>query len=612
MADQRLHRPDDSGGPIDVRTLLELRTWTAFDVDNAGRVLAGHDGSGSVQLVEIATDGRRTPLTALPGPCSGRYVVGERAVVVQHDDAGNELAQLSLLRLDEQRADPAGLDDLVPLVRDEAHLHTLVDVLPGAVVYATNRRNGVDFDVVMRRLDTGEETVVYDAGGYVADTAVAADGRAVVTLHSLQPASTQVWLSAPGVGLRALTDADEHAMHVGASLLPGSGDVVMSSNSGREHLAVVCLAESGVTKVLVEADDHDVVALPSPDGRRLLVVHNVDGGHALALHDPDGHLRLDVPLPARGIVTPVWSADSRSVVVGLVAPTDPGTLLLLAAATGSLRTVVSAAEQMVPALGAALVEPTSYRVPARDGEQIPCFVYAPREKPAGPLAGSVVVTVHGGPEAQAQRVFNPVVQALVSAGHTVLVPNVRGSTGYGKRWYSLDDGRLRLESVADLADLRAWVPAVDGDPERVALYGGSYGGYLVLAGLSMQPESWAAGVDVVGMSSLVTFLENTAPYRRAIREREYGWLDRDLDFLQMASPLTYLDAMASPLLVIHGANDPRVPLSESQQIKAALDAKDVPCTLLVYTDEGHGLAKRANRLDAYPQVLDFLGAHLAG
>jgi dipeptidyl aminopeptidase/acylaminoacyl peptidase len=234
-------------------------------------------------------------------------------------------------------------------------------------------------------------------------------------------------------------------------------------------------------------------------------------------------------------------------------------------------------------------------------------VYAP---PGDSPAGSVVVNVHGGPEAQARRVFNPVVQALVAAGHIVLVPNVRGSTGYGKRWYSLDDVRLRLESVADLADLRAWVPAVGGDPERVALYGGSYGGYMVLAGLSMQPELWAAGVDVVGMSSLVTFLENTSAYRRASREREYGRLDEDRDFLEEASPLAHLDAMVAPLFVIHGANDPRVPLTESEQIKAALDAKGVPCTLLVYPDEGHGLAKRRNRLDAYPQVIEFLQEQL--
>ena len=127
---------------------------------------------------------------------------------------------------------------------------------------------------------------------------------------------------------------------------------------------------------------------------------------------------------------------------------------------------------------------------------------------------------------------------------------------------------------------------------------------MVLSGVSMQPILWAAGVDIVGMSSLVTFLENTSAYRRAFREREYGSLDHDRDFLDKASPITYLEQIEAPLFVIHGANDPRVPLSEAEQIKAALDGKGVPCELRVYADEGHGLAKRVNRLDAYPAAID--------
>jgi len=592
---------------VDVRDLLALPTWTVFDADPDGRVLAGWDGPGSVQLVELGTDGSRTQLTALPGACSGRYVVGERAVVVEHDTDGDERAQLSVLPLDPRPGQPASLDDLVPLVRDPAAIHTLVDLLPGHVVYSTNRRNGVDFDVVVRALGPEPaERTLYDRGGYVA--AASADARrCAVTLLSLQPCSTQVLLSDEG-GTTPVTDADEHALHEGAHLL-SDGGLVLSSNSGRDLTAVVRVAPDGTRTSLVAADEHDLSATVSPDGRSMLVLTSVDGGHAVAMHDLDGTRRYEVPLSAHGVATAVWSADSHWVAIWLVAPTRPGDVLLLDAATGDLRVLVDGNEAVSAHIAEALVEPSSHRVPARDGEQIPCFVYRPAE-PVDGLAGSVVINVHGGPEAQARRIFNPVVQALVSAGHTVLVPNVRGSTGYGKRWYSLDDVRLRLESVADLGDLRAWVDEVDGDPERVALYGGSYGGYLVLAGLSMQPELWAAGVDIVGISSLVTFLENTSAYRRAVREREYGRLDTDRDFLVAASPLTHLDDLAAPLFVIHGANDPRVPLSESEQIKAALDAKGIPCTLLVYADEGHGLAKRANRLDAYPRVLEFLAERL--
>jgi len=592
---------------LDIRSLLELRSWTVFDVDDDGRVLAGYDGSGSMQLVELDPTGSRTPLTALPGPCWGCYLRGERAVVVQHDDGGNERGQLSILRLGPAPSEPVGLDGLEPLVHDERYMHTLLDVGPGVVAYATNRRNEVDFDVVVRRLADGVETVRYDAGGYVTDAAIAPDPEQVVVERlTLLPASTQVRLARPD-GLRDITDADDHALHGGARLLP-DGNLVMASNHGREFTAVVRVDESGAWTWLLEADDHDINVTPSPDGRHLLVTHETDGGSALAIHDADGTHRYDVSLPAYGAAGGVWSDGGRYVAIALVAPTLPGAVLRLDVESGEVETLVYAADDIPSDIRSALVEPTSHRVPTRDGEQIPCFVYTPRDGGSG----SVVMNIHGGPEAQAQRIFNPVVQGLVAAGHIVLVPNVRGSTGYGKRWYSMDDVKLRLESVADLADLRTWVPTVGGDPDRVALYGGSYGGYMVLAGLSMQPDLWAAGVEVVGISSLVTFLENTSPYRRAVREREYGWLDSDREFLIEASPLTHLDAMRTPLFVIHGANDPRVPLSESEQIKSALDAKGVPCELLVFADEGHGLAKRTNRLDAYPAALAFLAEHLAG
>src|SRR5699024_6674707 len=149
--------------PPSIQRLLGLASWRAFDVDDEGRVLAGSDQSGSVQLVEIAPDGTTgAPLTALPGTVSGRYLPGERAVVIEHDTDGDERAQLSLLRLDQPRAEPATWHDLTPVIRDPRYVHRLLDVVAGRVVYATNRRNGVDFDVLIRSTITGEEQVVFN------------------------------------------------------------------------------------------------------------------------------------------------------------------------------------------------------------------------------------------------------------------------------------------------------------------------------------------------------------------------------------------------------------------------------------------------------------------
>ena len=214
----------------------------------------------------------------------------------------------------------------------------------------------------------------------------------------------------------------------------------------------------------------------------------------------------------------------------------------------------------------------------------------------------MVIDIHGGPESQERPVWNPLAQWFVSNGYAVAAPNVRGSTGYGRRYEHLDDVRLRLDSVRDVVALHEWL----GADRPAVLWGGSYGGYMVLAGLAFHPDRWAAGVDIVGISSLVTFLENTSPYRRAFREREYGFLERDREFLESVSPLAHVDAIRAPLFVIHGANDPRVPLSEAEQLHASLTERGVPCELLVYADEGHGLKKLKNRLDAYPRAIEFL------
>ncbi|QDP98473.1 S9 family peptidase [Microlunatus elymi] len=562
-----------------------------------------------MQLVELLPDGTRTRLTALPSRSSGRYVPGSepRQVIVQHDSGGDERMQLSVITIDDRI--PYRLDELMPLVHDSRYLHGLEDVTETAVIYSTNRRNGVDMDVVVRELAGGEETVLYDDGGYIGAAAVSHDQQSIaITALSLQPASTTVFLAGRRSG--RVTDPDEHAAHHDVAWSADDQTLIMSSNHGREFTAIVRVSEDGEQwQDLLAADDHDLHLSVSPDATAMVVGHHRDGVDELTIHDIDGTQRATVTLTRPGMPAVVWAPDSSRFALFVNAAGDPGSIFSVDARTGQVITVVDGRDQLPDDLE--LSEPTVHRVPTPDGEEIPCFVYpaAPGGDPR--LAGASVLHVHGGPEAEANRIFNPVVQALSAVGITVLVPNVRGSAGYGKRWVSLDDVQKRLDSVADLAALHDWLPSIGLDQRRSALWGGSYGGYMVLAGVTMQPQLWAAGVDIVGISSLVTFLENTSGYRRAYREREYGRLDRDRDFLVKASPITYLDQLCAPLFVIHGANDPRVPLSEAEQITAALAERGIRHELRVYSDEGHGLAKRANRKDAYPAAIAFLSEILA-
>ena len=621
---------------LDLKRLLDVRLYQAFDADEAGRVLAGSDDTGSTQLIEIGADGEVAKLTALPGKCSGRYIPGQRVVIVSHDEGGNERMQISLLSLSDDGAisRPAGLDDLRPLVRDPRYLHNLADVTATHLVYLTNRRNGIAFDPVIKDLASGTERQLENLGDdHCAEAALSPDGRwlAVTILSAVTANASHIALVDLAVPpgherLTFVSTPDAAALNRWPIWTPGSDALIFTSNDDREFSGVASYdLATGSTTWLVTDDGFDLSGWLSPDGTTLLVERNDDGASVLTLHDAaNGEHRGDVPLPVTGTVlavgtAPHWAPDSHAIALSISSTQMPGDVLLADAASGTVTPLTRSASAYgddEPVL------PEYHLVPTPDGERIPLRVYRPAANSGdsavgdsavgdSAVSGSVVVIVHGGPEAQARQLFNPVEQGLAAAGHTVLVPNVRGSTGYGKRWYQADDGRKRLDSVNDLAAVHAYQPELGVDQNRAALWGGSYGGYMVLAGLAFQPSLWAAGVDIVGIASLVTFLENTSGYRRAFREREYGTLAHDREFLHEASPLTHIDRMTAPLFIIHGANDPRVPLSEAEQIHAAMTSRGRECELLVFGDEGHGLAQRGNRVDAMPKAFAFLAKHLS-
>jgi dipeptidyl aminopeptidase/acylaminoacyl peptidase len=249
--------------------------------------------------------------------------------------------------------------------------------------------------------------------------------------------------------------------------------------------------------------------------------------------------------------------------------------------------------------------------PARDGTKIPMFVRRPESPCKGPCP--VVVEFHGGPEGQSQPGFSPFAQAFVDAGFVYVEPNVRGSDGYGKTWLNADNGPKRLHIITDIEDCARFIRAnwgASATPPRIGIFGGSYGGYSALIGMTMFAGTYDAGVSIVGISNLVTFLNNTAPYRRALRISEYGDPVKDKDALVALSPVTYLDRVKGPILLIAGASDPRVPVGEAIQFHDALEARKIAAPLVIFPDEGHGAAKRENIVQELGQSLLFLEQHL--
>lgn len=257
-----------------------------------------------------------------------------------------------------------------------------------------------------------------------------------------------------------------------------------------------------------------------------------------------------------------------------------------------------------------MIRPALKRFSSFDGRQIPVFVYEPRSDGPHP----VLIYIHGGPESQYRPRFSATFQFYVNElGLALWVPNVRGSSGYGKEYLGLDNGYLREDSVKDIGALLDFIATDESmDSERVGVIGGSYGGYMVLASLVHFSDRLKAGVETVGISNFVTFLENTQDYRRDLRRVEYGD-ERNADmraFLQSISPLNNVDRITTPLLIGQGANDPRVPASESRQIVDALQARDVPVWYVLANDEGHGFRKKPNRDYWWYVVATFLQTHL--
>ena len=588
---------------IELRTLLELRQATPLSFSGDGATLlvdSNLPGTRQLFLARVRGGGL-TQLTDLAEPVTGRLLPNGR-ILLEIDEGGNERTQLYLLD-----AEPGA--ELEPLVVDPRFIHRSPHVSrDGALLaYSTNRRNGVDFDVVVRTLGSGEERT-FELGGWWETYGISPDGRWVAAGRlGERSGDMDLYLLGTETGeVVHVTPHEGEAEYGAPAWLPDSSSFFAATSEGRDTLAIGRYDVAGATWETVLESPWDLDCVLDDVGRTLLVVANEDGRSRLEVRDARTLVvREDVRLPHGVVEEMTFSPDGSLLAVAFSCPTEPHDVYVYDVESRGLKRLTVSLGDVDPAT---LVEPELYRFDSFDGESIPVFLFEPREGD-GPFP--VVVTVHGGPEAQWRPwfapSFAPLTQYLVARGYAVAAPNVRGSTGYGKRFEHLDDGRLRLDSVRDLAALHDWLgerPEIDAS--RAVLYGRSYGGYMVLAGLAFQPERWAAGIEMVGISSLVTFLENTSPWRRAAREREYGSLEHDRDFLHEVSPMTHIDAIRAPLFIQHGANDPRVPLSESQHIHAVLTEKGIRCELVVYPDEGHIIEKLPNRIDAFTRAVAFL------
>ena len=539
------------------------------------------------------------------------------AFVYGKDDGGNENVQLYLQRVG---------GGAPKLLTDGKSLHgSPVFANDGKrIAFHSNARDGASYDIYVRDVTTDAPPRLVLGGAdqslYVEDWSL--DDSKLLVIRYVSIAESYLFVADLATGkVTPIEPAEKVGTKMAVSQArfsrDGRGVYFISDHAGEfADLRYTDMFTMETRSVSQSARfDVETFAL-SRDGRHLAYALNENGVSRLVVHDIAQKADLLLPpLPAGAIVSHVaFDPRGKRLALALETAQQPRDVYVLDLDDRPALTRWTQSE-LGPIDAAALVPAQLVSFPTWDRvgnspRMLSAFVY----KPAKPGPHPVVIDIHGGPESQYRPTWSAFTQYLVNElGYVVVAPNVRGSSGYGRAFLALDDGKLREDSVRDIGSLLVWIGLQpDMNRERVAVMGGSYGGYMALASLITYGDRLAGGVDVVGISNFVTFLTNTSAYRRDLRRAEYGD-ERNPDmraYLQRISPLTNARSLRRPLLIVQGMNDPRVPASESEQMLNALRANGTNAWFLAAKDEGHGFRKKGNR-DAYllatAQFLQSLG-----
>jgi len=599
--------------PHSTRALGTLDGWLAGrgasfqDFLPDGSILITTRFGDTDQIHHVARPGTaRTQLTFDIDPAGGvsaSPAAESRVFLFARDRGGNENAQLYLQNLDTRQT--------TRLTDGRSRYGGALWSRDGRrVAFQSNARNGVNQDVYIAEIDggSGPRLVVASQGQTWTPLDWSTDGQRLLLLDysSVTDASLYVAEITSGALMRVPLSGDpakpSPQSGIGSARFSADGQGVWFTADLSGEFRQICyvdLADGGLRTLTSElswdVEDFEV----STEGRWLAYVANTDGFSELFIADlGTGVTVRSTGLPA-GIISNL-RFDRQGKTLGMSiessqSPRDAWTYdVEKAAATRWTRSEMGLIDPTQLVAAEVFRYPTWDRI-GRTPRQIPALMHKPAKSGRHP----VVIDIHGGPEGQSRPGYSPFGQYLVNElGYAVIQPNVRGSTGYGRRFTMLDNGRLREDSVRDIGALLVWIAAQpDLDADRVIVMGGSYGGYMVLASLIAYGDRLKGGINVVGISNFVTFLTNTSGYRRDLRRVEYGD-ERDPSmraFLRRISPLEKASMIRRPLLVVQGLNDPRVPASESEQLVAKIREQGGEVWYLAAKDEGHGFRKKTNR-----------------
>jgi Dipeptidyl aminopeptidases/acylaminoacyl-peptidases len=566
-----------------VRRTLSIRSATTPRAGPRGDVYYLSDVTGVMQLWRF--DGVSHDVVI---PWEGRIndyrIAEDGTVVIASDSGGDERWRLYIIDGEVFPVSTEGVNNLGAWSPDSQRL-----------AFTSTREDGQNFKLYVYDRRTGAVTKIADLPGInVAEEWC--EAGLFVTHYETNLDSTIYWVKDDEV--------QELTKHAGEALsyapkCVGGGRLFFLTNIDSEYVGIAQIdLSTGNWKYILQLD-RDVEHFDVWKDYLVFVLNEGGVSGLYYMHMPSG-LTHKIATPP-GVITSLQFRDGR--ILFSLSGINRGHEVY-SYQGGALRRLTWS-----PRYGVELEkipEPQSVWYESHDGRKIHANIYKPPGEPKG-----VVVYLHGGPESQDRPEFKPLVAALLMAGYTVAAPNYRGSTGYGKTFVHLDDIEKRWDAIKDVEAFAKWLMSQGIASKKPCVLGGSYGGYLTLMALATAPDVWACGVEIVGIFNLVTFLERTAPWRRKYREAEYGYLDRDRDLLLQLSPATHVEKIQAPLMVIHGANDIRVPVYEAEQLAQRLRELGREVEVVILPDEGHVISKIENRVKVYTEVIKFIERHVS-
>jgi dipeptidyl aminopeptidase/acylaminoacyl peptidase len=552
--------------------------------------------TGSPQVFIVPADGGwPDQVTALDDPVGGLvWSPDGQWLAISVSPGGGLNSQIYVLR-------PDGTE-LRRLTEGGKENNWLGDWTPDSkgILFSSNRRSGAAMDTWLIDVASGKMTLIAENPGIGTVDDVSADGRYVLVNRVRSRGDNDLYRVSLTGGESLLTKHTPPA-EFGGVFGSRTGEVVyVGGNANRDLTAFgrqTIAADGAVSpfELLAERADGELAdAVVDDHAKHALLNWNIAGRNEPAVFDLA--TKIQKPLPKlKGDIAGgfEFSHDGHKLVFTLSGATTPSDVWVYELGSNTLHQLTHSPHAGVDL--SKLVRPELLKYKAHDGLELSGWFYRPANaKPPYPT----VLSFHGGPEGQERPGFNTTYQALLANGIAVFAPNVRGSAGFGKRFVNLDNGALRVNGVRDIKSTADFLTtqANLADPKRLGIMGGSYGGYMVMAGVTEYPDLFAAGADLFGVVNFETFFAKSEPWMAAVSTIEYGDPATQVEMLQSISPIHKVDRVKTPLIVLHGANDTNVPVVEAEQVVSSLKARNVPVEYILFPDEGHGWRKTPNRI----------------